>query len=99
MGWGTTFKPEIYLSREKYDSIADIEDEINDQNKYLSDINNQLLLMIGSDLTKCIPEDWKEEPMRWINNQVTELLSGQKETMIKIYQLELLKENYGTIEK
>lgn len=94
MGWGTTFTTEIYLSRLRFENIYQLEDKIREECEYLERIKNKLFIMVGSDMMKVIPEDSRENPISWIEEQVVELMTEYDETLINISNLELLKDDF-----
>ena len=44
----------------------------------------------STDIKQIIPEDWSEEPIRWLQNRINELLEQMEEDTITLFKLELL---------
>lgn len=93
MVWGIEFKSDIYLSREDYDeNIELVQDEINNLEKSIQYIQKQINMFASSNPKDIIPKDWKEEPIRWINNEIDELIEQLCEHNIHQYKLNLYKD-------
>jgi hypothetical protein len=82
MGWGTDFTTDIFLSRENYRSIYDLEDKIKEDEKDLENIRSKILMFASSNPKDIIPEDWKEEPINFIHREVNNLLD-------ELYELDM----------
>jgi hypothetical protein len=97
MGWGTDFTADIYLSKETYGSIYELEDKIKEDEKYLEDINAKILMYASSNPKDLVPEDWKDEPINFIHFEVKKLLDELYETDMLLCRrylyLEYLKEH------
>lgn len=89
MGWGTSFKKEIYLSHKFFNDKYELEVQI-EQNKKWIDTNIQKLKMFASANPRDIVDiEWKEEPITWLNNQIDEIVESIEETSFENYQLNL----------
>jgi len=74
MGWGTSFNTDIYLSRMTFTDVNDVNDKIYENRKYIKDLLSQIKMFGSANPKDIIPEDWKEEPMRWISNEIDSLM-------------------------
>lgn len=74
MGWGTNFNTDVYLSRMTFTDVNDVKDKINENNNYISDLLSQIKMIGSANPKDIIPEDWKEEPIRWISNEIDSLM-------------------------
>lgn len=48
MGWGTTFKPEIYLSRVHYKTMDDIDEKIKETTDAIASSKQTISMMVAS---------------------------------------------------
>lgn len=94
MGWGTSFKTEVYLSRKTFDNKYQVEQEIEEMKEWIQDSKAQLYMLAIANPKDLIPSDWTEEPVRFIKNEVDRLMESIDENLIDLYKLELLLENY-----
>ena len=79
MGWGTTFTTDIFLSRMSFDSKSEVEDKITEINNYVDICKTNIKLYASSTPRDIIPEDWKDEPIQWINNKLDEEFNSLSE--------------------
>lgn len=89
MGWGIQFKSDIYLSRQEYVTKQEVQDKIDELNKDIDSYKNQIKMFASSNPKDIIPDDWKDEPIRWINNQIEELFLLIDEYTVDNYKLQL----------
>lgn len=92
---GTTFNSDIYIKNITFNNIYSIEHQIEIEEKTIGDIKNKICIMVGSDISKLIPKDWKEEPICWISNEIEDLLKKYDESLILLNKLKLLKDNFN----
>ena len=93
MSWGLEFKTNIYLSRQDYgENIAQVQDKIDEIEKYIQNIQNQINMFASANPKDITPKDWEEESIRWINNEIDGLIDQLHEYIVQQYQLELYKE-------
>jgi hypothetical protein len=91
MGWGTTFKPTIYISRYAFENISDLDDSIDEVE---NDINNYKAIIKGyvySTPKDIIPEEFKEEPVEWLNNKIDSLFNDLIDLYNLLHKLKILK--------
>jgi len=97
MAWGIDFNTTLTLMRQEYSSISEVEMQIKEYDKQISDIEIKLKMLISSTPKDIIPDDWKEEPINWLNQNIDEEFTCYQEILIerfKLYQyIEFLKEN------
>ena len=74
MGWGTSFKQEIYLNRVIFDDISDVQDAIKDKELSIADAEKRMLMFASSNIKDVVPDEWKDEPINYIHNQVSALI-------------------------
>ena len=96
MGWGTYFKPEIYISREKYSSIDEVNTEIKDINKSIAGYETKLKMFAIGNIPDILPEEGKEDPIFYTNNEISQIVEMLNEDIIRKYKLELLIEFFDT---
>lgn len=97
MGWGTDFKIDIYLNRQIYKNREEVEYKIEEEKEYIQSIKDRLKMFASSNIADIIPNDWKDQPIDWLNTQIDDLLDEYNNTKFNLIQLELyleyLKEN------
>ena len=90
MGWGIDFKIDIFLSKQDYgENIYQVKDAIYEIERQNEDIKTKLNMFASANPRDIIPTEWSEEPIRWLNNNVDELLSDLNENAINRHKLEL----------
>jgi len=99
MGWGTTFKCAIVLNKVHYGNLDEVLSEIDYLEKINIKLEQQLLMFASSTPKDIISEEWKEEPIAFINNSVMEILELFKENNEMLFKLYLLKENFDKKEQ
>ena len=93
MGWGVEYQIDMYLSKQDYgENIFQVEDKIEELEEYINNTKTKINMFAASSISEVIPDDWKEEPIRWINKEIDELIDYLHECIIHRYQLELYKE-------
>lgn len=103
MSWGTYFTAkDIYLIREHYSSIQQVDDRIQELNK-LQQMYKETLLMLamGAKDSVCTKdcEGYDIDKVDAIHTKVSDLLEEYDRASIRIYELQLLKENWDTKEQ
>lgn len=91
MGWGTTFKPTIYISRYAFKNISDLDDSIDEIE---DDINNNKAIIKGyvhSTPKDIIPEEFKEETVEWLNNKIDSLFNDLIDLYNLLHKLKLFR--------
>lgn len=96
MGWGTLFKAEIYISREKYSSIDEVNSEIEDINKSIIDYVTKLKMYAIGNIPDILPEEGKDDPIFYTNNEISQIVEMLNEDIIRMYKLNLLIEFFDT---
>jgi hypothetical protein len=74
MGWGIYFNTQVYLSRMSFSDIDDVNRKIEENNRSIKDLSCQIKMMGSANPKDIIPDEWKEEPIRWISNEIDSLL-------------------------
>jgi hypothetical protein len=92
MGFGTSFKTEVYLNRQLFSHLSEVEERVEDRRLQIEDIKRRLLMFASSNVRDIVPDDWKEEPINWINNHVGDLLSDLIIDVREFIQLEAFVE-------
>lgn len=89
MGWGTSFKTDIYLSRIIFNNKIELEDKIKENKEYISKLIQKLKMFASANPKDIIDLEWKEEPINWISNQIDNLMESIEEFSYENYRLEL----------
>jgi hypothetical protein len=94
MGWQTDVITQLVFNKETYNSIGEIEEEINHNKTIIQNITDELLLM-----STARPEDLllhnEEMDLLGLQRRVKDNLEVFEECIIENYKLEYLKENFS----
>ncbi len=101
MSQGTYFTAkDVYISRHLFSSVEEVEEQIKDYNIYINKLKLRLYGMVCSTPRDIIPvgdEGW--EPLEYVQKEFEEIVENIEEYTYIIYKLELLKDNWDTMEK
>lgn len=61
-------------------SKSQVEERARDRGLYLGEIRQKLLMLASSNPRDIIPIEWNEEPLRWLQDQVLELIGEYDDT-------------------
>lgn len=89
MGWGTSFKADIYLSRQIFSSKWEVEDKIEENKKWISNNISKLKMFAAANPRDIVDPEWKEEPINWLNNQIDDIMESINESSFENYRLEM----------
>lgn len=89
MGWGTSFKADIYLSRQIFSSKLDLEFKIEENKKWISNNISKLKMFAAANPRDIVDPEWKEEPINWLNNQINDIIESIEESSFENYRLEM----------
>jgi len=92
MGFGTSFKTEVYLNRLTFSHLSEVEEKVEDRRLHIEDIKRRLLMFASANVRDIIPDDWKDEPINWVNNNVDDLLSDFVTNVRELMHLEAFLE-------
>jgi len=81
MGWGTNFNMNLYLSHMTFDSIQDVRDKITENDNYINDAKQKIKMFASSTPSSIVPEDWKDEPINWLNAEIESLIDEMTESI------------------
>jgi hypothetical protein len=103
MSWGTYFTAkDIYLIREHYSSIQEVDNTIQELEKIQQSCKETLLMLaMGAKDSVCTKdcEGYNIDKVDAIHLKVKDLLEEYDTLSIRIYNLTLLKENWDTKEQ
>lgn len=99
MTWGTDFTADIFLIREEYQNVVQLDDAITEIDADIKKYETQINMFASATPKDIIPEDWTEEPIRWIADQIFLIITEYNELIIRRYNLELYKEYLQKDEK
>lgn len=92
MTWGTRFNIEINIIREKYLSKSEVEETIKELVDNINDIISKIKMFATSSPSEIVPEDWNDEPINWINNEINDLFIYYDEYLSRHHNLNLYLE-------
>ena len=93
MGWSTELFCNISFNRKTFNSKYEVEEELEDTKKYLETAKSRLrnIAMITEPKKFCDDDD---DPIYWLDNEITNTLELIEEYTIDIFKLERLLENW-----
>lgn len=92
MGYGIDFKADIYLNRISIENKYQLEDMVQEKEKELITYKEQIMMFVSSNPKDIIPDDWKDEPIRFLQNEVDQIFEGYDENMNLLKDLYYYKE-------
>lgn len=92
MGWGTDFNIDIFLSKQMFNSLMELEDYIKEREEDLINVKTKISMFASCSVNTIVPKEWKEQPLDFINMQINELLDALETTTVDLFKLELYKE-------
>lgn len=92
MGWGTDFKADIFLNRMNFENKSEVEDKIEELRKSISDAKVRIKMHASANVKDLIPEDWKDQPIDFISNELDVLFEWHDECLNTLQLLNLYKE-------
>ena len=97
MGFGTDFKANIYLSRERFETIYELDAKIEETQDYIRIAREKILMacMNGKEafnVEDC--EGYKCDLVDVVHKNINEWLDWLLELNNKLYEYELLKQNF-----
>ena len=97
MGWETNVITQISFSKETYDSIYKVEEEIDFYNKRMQEIVNKLMIYSTS-RPQDILINRGEATLETIQEEVEDMLDLLEEYFVKRNDLEALKDNFKCVD-
>jgi len=73
MGWGTDFKADVYLNKLTFINELEVQNKIDENISDIQDAKQRIKMFASATLSDIIPDDWKDEPIDWLNNSLNEL--------------------------
>ena len=92
MAWGTDFTTDIYLDRQVYKSVGEVEYAIENIDANIEQKEASLRMLASSSPRDITPAEWDDSPIGWLYHETTELLNALKEDAVERYKLVLYAE-------
>jgi hypothetical protein len=92
MSWGTDFRTDIFISKQVFGSKGDIEMKLEELDKTINGIEAQIKMYASSTPKDIIPDDWKEEPVNWLDIRLNELFENYQEALDERYKIYLYRD-------
>lgn len=92
MSWGIDFTADIYLSKQSYRTVMEVKDRIDVLMREVQDYETTIKMYISANPKDIVAEEWKDDPIVWLKNQVDELFISIHENEVEIYKLGLYAE-------
>lgn len=102
MSWGTTFEAEVFLSRESYDSIYQVESAIEEVRDDIKKARERILMYAAGGCNGVSHNDSDGAPINPIEalyNELNAWLELYDDYNLRLYKLLLLKDDWNEQEK
>ncbi len=91
MGWGITFTPELYLSKFSFQSIYELQDRIREEEETITYIEKRILMIAASNPKEICGEEFKEEPLSFVQSEINELMDGYADGIALLTKLRMFE--------
>ena len=98
MSFGVEYTAELYLNRAHFQNRDEVEDAIEEAKEELQYAKNKMLIWAAGNVKDLVPEEWKDDPVMYINNEIKENFDDIEEIIRRLMKLELLLENFDSAE-
>lgn len=92
MGWGTSFKKDVYISKRCFKSVFELEDVIEELREDIVQREKEILMYVSGRPSDFIPSDWEDEGVMFLKNRVEELFLFYKEDLDNLRKLEFFRD-------
>lgn len=93
MVWGTDFTTSVFIARTHLENQYQIQDAIDECEKEIERATQYLAMLCSSTPKDIVSDEFKDDVVIWLQNQIEEQISSIREGAIKSYQLTLYKES------
>lgn len=94
MGWGLSFKADMYLSKETYNTEYEVEHEIESLTESINRCKRRIALMIAASPSTFIDKGEDIDPLYELDNRINDHLELLETDIIHKYNLQLLLNNW-----
>ena len=92
MGWGIEFKTNIFLNKMSIQNIFDLYDIIKEKESELEAMKTAIYMYASSDPKLLISDEWKDDPIIFIQLKIKEILTEIEELITVLTNLYHYKE-------
>ena len=96
MGWGTSFKPELYISKQIYKDLDDLNYDIKELDDVIKSLEAKILMYASANPKDIVQKD-SDDIISDLQCSISILLDDYKEIIETRYLLTQLSENFDTI--
>jgi len=97
MAWGTDFIAEVYLNKLIFNNEIEVQNKIDENINEIEDAKQRIKMLVSSNPSDVIPDEWNDSPIDWLNNSVNDLfltIIQLTEENVKLYQyIEFIVDN------
>lgn len=93
MVWGTDFTTSVFIARTHLENQYQIQDAIDECEKEIERATQYLAMLCSSTPKDIVSDEFKDDVVIWLQNQIEEQISSIREGAITSYQLTLYKES------
>lgn len=98
MGWGTTFITDIYLNRQCFSNVYQVEEKIRENESAIQNLKQKLMMYVSSSPSEIIPEGW-DSAIDFLHSEVKSILEELEDFELENYKLGLYLETEPFKEK
>ena len=92
MGYGIDFTADIFLSRVTINNEYELDAIIEETEESIATTKTSLSMLAASNIRDVTPKEWYEEPIRWVQRQVDDLLQVLSDDIQFLQNLRYYKE-------
>lgn len=92
MAWGTEFHTDIFISRQSFQTVYELDERINEIEQDIQNRNSRIKMFAAATPNNIIPPDGPD-PLHYIEVNMDEELAMLEEDIRELYQLSLFKEH------
>lgn len=92
MGWGTDFTVDMFLNRQQFNNLYELEAKIEDNEKMIQSVKQRLMMYASASPSELIPEEWEEDSINFLARRIEELFEEFEEYTLDNFRLNLYLE-------
>jgi hypothetical protein len=92
MGWGIDFKANIFLSKMSFSNESELLELIKEKEDDIITYQKQILMYVSSNPKDIVPDDWKDEPIQFLQSEIERLFEVYDTTLNLLKDLYYYKE-------
>ena len=102
MGWGAEFDTTVFISHLNVNNVEHAKELIEDEKANIESAISQLKMFAAANTNDIVPEDWSEQKIAFIAQEIDEIMEGISDSQTLIVKLQLYVDKieiYDKLEK